>query len=327
MGNFALLDVESGLCWDDVVVVATSRLSHARSLLDNCTVRLAGMFQSLCLPGMSRLLVNVIVAWWCYGLAQLLGPRPILSRWRVRTVGGSPIESICSLLCRKSASLLGRPLADLSEADLATGAGKRGRVQLCVVERLSDHDLLITRESEGREGPLRSDGTTCLSRGRRETRLKPEKPLRNPFMCWPGTVGWRLQMLNLTPKMDSGGRIHMGEGLSRPWRGKLRLAWLSLAEPWAPLGLGKSRRKLGSRLATRSISVLARRPRLKIGNRRRPRNLRSELSQCFSSVLMCQEITVFSVCRKRAAKVYWGTFETTLKLLERHWQVVQSERK
>ncbi|PKI79294.1 hypothetical protein CRG98_000308 [Punica granatum] len=44
------------------------------------------------------------------------------------------------------------------------------------------------------------------------------------------------------------------------------------------------------------------RPRLEIANRSRPRNLRTGLSQCFSSVLMCSETIAISVCQKRVPK-------------------------
>ncbi|PKI48598.1 hypothetical protein CRG98_031017 [Punica granatum] len=44
------------------------------------------------------------------------------------------------------------------------------------------------------------------------------------------------------------------------------------------------------------------RPRLEINNRRRPRNPRMRLSQCFPSVLMCSKTTVISVCQKRVPK-------------------------
>ncbi|PKI68042.1 hypothetical protein CRG98_011638 [Punica granatum] len=72
---------------------------------------------------------------------------------------------------------------------------------------------------------------------------------------------------------------------------------------------------------------LAHRPRLKIGNRRRPGNPQSEFSQCSPSVLMCPETAAISVCRKRAPNVCRGTFETILTLLGRPWQVAWSEPK
>ncbi|OWM89115.1 hypothetical protein CDL15_Pgr026278 [Punica granatum] len=53
--------------------------------------------------------------------------------------------------------------------------------RLFLDERLSDRKLLVARESEGREGPLESDGTTRLSRWREETQLKPGMHLETRF--------------------------------------------------------------------------------------------------------------------------------------------------
>ncbi|PKI67520.1 hypothetical protein CRG98_012104 [Punica granatum] len=55
---------------------------------------------------------------------------------------------------------------------------------------------------------------------------------------------------------------------------------------------------------------LTRRPRLKIDKRRRPRNPKTGLSQCFPSVLMCSEIVVISVCYKRVPMVCREAFVT-----------------
>ncbi|PKI66322.1 hypothetical protein CRG98_013284 [Punica granatum] len=45
--------------------------------------------------------------------------------------------------------------------------------QRCMVERLSARNHLVTGESEGREEPLESDGTTRLSREMEKTSRKP----------------------------------------------------------------------------------------------------------------------------------------------------------
>ncbi|PKI65466.1 hypothetical protein CRG98_014124 [Punica granatum] len=55
---------------------------------------------------------------------------------------------------------------------------------------------------------------------------------------------------------------------------------------------------------------LTRRPRLETDNRRRLWNPRTELSQCFPSVLMCSETTMISVCQKRVPKACWEAFAT-----------------
>ncbi|PKI68953.1 hypothetical protein CRG98_010633 [Punica granatum] len=55
---------------------------------------------------------------------------------------------------------------------------------------------------------------------------------------------------------------------------------------------------------------LTHRPQLEIDNRRHPRNPQTGLSQCFSSVLMCSETAVISVCRKRVPKVCREAFVT-----------------
>ncbi|PKI64999.1 hypothetical protein CRG98_014584 [Punica granatum] len=58
-------------------------------------------------------------------------------------------------------------------------------------------------------------------------------------------------------------------------------------------------------------------PRLEIDIRRRPRNPRTGLFQCFPSVLMCSETTVISVCQKRVPKACREVFVTIETSLER----------
>ncbi|PKI49807.1 hypothetical protein CRG98_029784 [Punica granatum] len=55
---------------------------------------------------------------------------------------------------------------------------------------------------------------------------------------------------------------------------------------------------------------LTRRPRLEIANWRHPRNPRTRLSQCFSSVLMCSETIAISICQKQVPKVCREAFVT-----------------
>ncbi|OWM78319.1 hypothetical protein CDL15_Pgr001040 [Punica granatum] len=55
---------------------------------------------------------------------------------------------------------------------------------------------------------------------------------------------------------------------------------------------------------------LTRRPRLEIDNRRRHRNPRTGLSQCFPSILMYSEIAVISICQKRVPKTCREAFVT-----------------
>ncbi|PKI61743.1 hypothetical protein CRG98_017855 [Punica granatum] len=49
---------------------------------------------------------------------------------------------------------------------------------------------------------------------------------------------------------------------------------------------------------------------LEIDNRRRPRNPRMRLSQCFPSALMCSETTAIYVCPKRVSKACREAFVT-----------------
>ncbi|PKI52276.1 hypothetical protein CRG98_027341 [Punica granatum] len=51
---------------------------------------------------------------------------------------------------------------------------KAEKWQRCMVERLWARSHLVTGESEGREEPLESDGTTRLSREMEKTSRKPE---------------------------------------------------------------------------------------------------------------------------------------------------------
>ncbi|PKI72261.1 hypothetical protein CRG98_007335 [Punica granatum] len=92
------------------------------------------MFLLLCLPGMPRWLANVVVAWWCFRLARLLGPRPILSRWRVRIAGG-----MLALVCRRPALLLKR-LRDLL---VSIALLKAGLDALLVSVDLSEVGLVV----------------------------------------------------------------------------------------------------------------------------------------------------------------------------------------
>ncbi|PKI37323.1 hypothetical protein CRG98_042285 [Punica granatum] len=162
----------------------------------------------------------------------------------------------------------------------------------------------------------------------------------DPIMVKPGTMGWMLQIAKLTPGMDSGGQMHVGYAVclklgqattaGRP-RGieggferflrermldrrkcsggpgtrkpvSLHLDDLSEVDCLCRLFGALRVVLLASACFVHWAGQLTRRLRLKIGNRKHPKNPRSKFSLCFPSVLMCSETVAISVCQKRTPK-------------------------
>ncbi|PKI77386.1 hypothetical protein CRG98_002216 [Punica granatum] len=122
---------------------------------------------------------------------------------------------------------------------------------------------------------------------------KPGKLERDLILDRPRTVGWRLQMLKLTPEMDSGANGREVTTLLEFGKGK-RI-------PWVPLGLETEQ------LTLKSV--------LQMWSGRRPWRPKLDFSDCYLRCLGDPEINVISVCRKRTYKDLENASETFKALL------------
>ncbi|PKI60685.1 hypothetical protein CRG98_018932 [Punica granatum] len=160
----------------------------------------------------------------------------------------------------------------------------------CSVERLLARDYLVTGESEGREEPLESVGTTRHGRGK-EWHAKDSGVAVK-------TRGYGFNEPNIDVLLVS--ECSGDPGTRKPVL--LRSNYQSEIVRLCCLFALLHAILLVSACFVLWAERLTRQPRLEIDNLRRPRNSRTGLPQCFPSVLMCSETIAISVCQKRVPK-------------------------